>query len=1182
MSVPADFVHLHVHSDRSLLDGACRVDEICETAKRLGMPAVALTDHGNLFAALDFYQKAQQHGVKPILGCEVYVAPGSRHDRKGRGGMEGGATHLTLLVASDRGFHNLIQLSSLAFQEGFYYKPRIDRELLARHSEGIIALSGCLSSEFCRHLRADMPEKARKTADELRAILGHGNFYIEIQDHGFAEQRDTYREALRIARELEIPVVATNDVHYIRPTDAEAHDVLVCIGNGSLVSDANRMRYPTDQFYFKTADEMRTLFKEVPDAIANTVAIAERCAVEIPFGGQHLPAFACPDGKSQMEHLRDLVEDGLRRRYADISDPIRERLQLELATIEKAGFADYFLIVWDFIHWSRKNGVPVGPGRGSAAGSLVAYCLGITDVDPLKYDLLFERFLNPGRIEMPDIDVDFCQEKRGLVIDYVREKYGKDNVCQIITYGTMLARAAVRDVGRALAVPLAEVDKIAKKIPGGMIEGKPIKLKAAIEGEPEIKQLYQTDPQVKRLLDISMRLEGACRHASTHAAGVVIADRRLSDYVPLYLNQGEITTQWSMEDLAKIGLLKMDFLGLNTLTMIERGLEMIRKSRGEAPDISAIPLDDKKTYEMLAKGESTAVFQLESGGMRDLLQKMKPDRFEDLIAILALYRPGPLQSGMVDTYVACKHGHKKIESMHPLIDPILAETNGVILYQEQVMRIANRMGGLTLSEADGLRKAMGKKKKEILARYKDQFVAGAQKNGVGEETARKIFELMEFFAGYGFNKSHSTAYAWVCYQTAWLKASFPVEFLAAVMSCEMGNTAKIVEYIDECRRLEIPVLPPDANRSEVGFRVVEGGIRFGLGAVKGVGDKAVEAIAEARRQVPGGFTSIYQFCELVDSQHCNKAVLEALVRAGAFDSLGATRARISAGLEGAMKIGAQRQADRRCGQLSIFGSAVDNDLHASTYPPLPDVPDWPEGELLAHEKAALGFYVTGHPLARFEKLLRLYSTIALRDVDRSHENMEHVVGGMITQMEARVLQSGASAGQKFHRFKIQDLSGSIESVLFPPEREVEKWREHIKEDAILFFKGRFDFRREDPSLRLRDAIPIERAREELTATLSIRLMAAGLEEETLHQLRAVLAANPGSCPVFLEVVTGDRVRVSLRAGNSCLVAPTEKLVAEVEALIGEGHLTFNRKGPSPVQATRQWQRGTAGGGGGGE
>ncbi len=1173
------FVHLHLHTDRSLLDAMCRPGELVEAVKARGMSAVAVTDHGNLFAWIDFYQRAQKAGIKPILGCEVYVAPGSRTDRNPRGGREGGATHLTLLCENETGFKNLIELSSLAFLEGFYYKPRIDKESLAKYSEGLIGLSGCLNSEFCKNIRFDMHDKARKTADELRSILGKDRFFVELQDHGFQEQRETYREALRIARDMDLPVVGTNDVHYIHKEDAAAHDVLVCLGTGSLQSDENRLRYATDQFYLKTPQEMRAVFHEIPDAVANTLAIADRCNLKLDFGGQHVPVFETPPGRTQMEYVRELVEQGLERRYGKIDGSLRERVEHELATIEKAGFAGYFLIVWDFIRYAREHGIPVGPGRGSAAGSIVAYALAITDVDPLKYDLLFERFLNPGRIEMPDIDVDFCQEKRPRVIEYVREKYGRDNVCQIITYGTLAARGVVRDVGRVLGVPLGDVDKLAKKIPAVL----GITLPEAIQQEPELKELYENDPQVKRLFDISKRLEGNSRHASTHAAGVVISDARLRNYVPLYLNKEEVTTQWDMEDLTKIGLLKMDFLGLQTLTILERAVDMIRSVRGETVDLAKIPLDDVKTYQMLARGESTAVFQLESGGMRDLLQKMKPDRFEDLIAILALFRPGPLKSGMVDTYVRCKHGVEKIASMHPLIDPILQETNGVILYQEQVMRIANRMGGFSLAEADALRKAMGKKKPEIIAKYKDQFISGAEKNGVAREAAAKIFELMEFFAGYGFNKSHSTAYAWVTWQTAYLKANFPTETMAAVMSCEMGNTDKIVEYIDECRRLKIAVLPPDVNQSERDFAVVDGAIRFGLGAVKGVGDKAVEAIRAARSGLPGGFRSIYQFCETVDHTHCNRAVLEALIKCGAFDSLAPNRARVFVALDGAIKVAAQRQADRRSGQLSIFGGGAADAFSPSTWPELPDVPEWEESEKLAFEKAALGFYVSGHPLAKHAALLREFSTISTRGADRSQENLEHVIGGMVSGLQARVLQSGKSAGQKWHKFKLVDLDGAVEAVVFPGDADGA--RDQIQEDAIAFFKGRFDFRREDPSFKLVDVIPLARARETLSASVLVRLQAAGLDDERLAALKEIFTQHPGSCPVFVEIETAEQVRVQMKVGQTLSVAPSDAFVAAIDGLIGPGRVSLKRKGPQPSKfADRPWEkkRPVGAGSGGGE
>ncbi|MBI3270865.1 MAG: DNA polymerase III subunit alpha [Planctomycetes bacterium] len=1159
-----DFVHLHLHSHYSLLDGAAKVDEIVETVKKHGMHAVALTDHGNLFGAIEFYQKALKAGVKPILGIEAYIAPGKHTDKRQLPGHEGNY-HLTLLVRNERGYKNLLKLTTTAYREGYYYKPRMDKELLARHSDGLLALSGCLNSEVSKALLADDEKRATALAEEYRSIFGKENFFLEVMNHNMPEQDKATRGTVRLAKLLDIPLVATNDSHYVTRADAEAQDALLCIATGKLVSDGDRMKFPTQEFYIKSADEMRAAFPEFPEAIANTMRVAERCHLELKFGEMHLPRFEPPPGQTPHGYLTQLCREGLARRYSPVADAILARLAYELEVIEKMGFSSYFLIVWDFIRFGRESGVPVGPGRGSAAGSLVAFALGITNIDPLRYDLLFERFLNLGRKEMPDIDIDFCQEKRERVIEYVRDKYGKDNVSQIITFGTLKARAAVRDAGRVLGIPLAQVDLIAKKIPAAL----DMTVQKALHDEAELRDMCAKEPAVQKLFDISRRLEGLCRHASKHAAGVVISDQPLPEIVPLYVNDGEETTQYGMEALGQLGLLKMDFLGLNTLTILDRALRLVKAVRGVDVDLEKIPLDDKRTYEMLSGGESSAVFQLESGGMRDLLMKMRPNTFEDIIAILALFRPGPLQSGMVDSYVRCKHGLEKIQYLHPKLEPILKETNGVILYQEQVMRIANVLGGLTLTEADGLRKAMGKKKPEILAKYREQFVKGAVKNGVPEQIGGEIFTLMEHFAGYGFNKSHSAAYALVSYQNAYMKANFPTELMAAYMSCEMEKTDKIVEYMDECRRLGIAVLPPDVNESDRDFTVVGGKIRFGLGAVKGVGDRSIEAIRDARTKV-GRFRSLFQFCEEVELTSLNSGVMECLVKCGAFDSLGARRAQLAAAIDSAMRLGSSSQEDRRVGQASLFGAPARGKGGAGAAvqevePVLPQVPDWPEEEQLTYEKESLGFYVTGHPLAKHAECLKLYSTVTIKELpelaermkDRTPDGMDVTVGGMMTGVVASIIKNGASKGQKMFKFKVRSLDGAIEGVVFP--KQVEALKDYVKEANIGFFRGKVDFRREEPSLRLSEFIPIERAREALTGTLTISMKAMGMDEAVLDALRDVLLEHPGQTSVLLEITASNGMRVSLRTGSSFLVSPSDRFVRDVEDLLGKSCLRFTRK-----------------------
>jgi DNA polymerase III subunit alpha len=844
------FVHLHVHSHFSLLDGAITIPQLVKAAEDYGMPALALTDHGNLYGAVQFYKACTAAKVKPIIGMEAYVAPGSRTDRKRT--PSGAFFHFILLARNEEGYRNLMRLSSSAYLEGYYYRPRIDKEILAKHSKGLIGMSACLSSEINRAALQGDDAELRAQIESYRSLFEPECFFLEIQRNGLQEQERILEKIPPLAKEYGIPLVATNDIHYLRREDARAQEVHLCINTGQTMDDSDRLRFNSDQFYFRSKAEMERVLGDFPDAIENTARVAEMCDLQLDFTKTHLPVFEISTREDPVSYFRELCLAGCLERYPDFDSrpDIRERLDREMAVIERMGYVSYFLIVWDFIRYARENGIPVGPGRGSAAGSIVAYSLRITNVDPLAYDLLFERFLNADRISMPDIDIDFCMEGREKVIEYVKRKYGEDRVCQIITFGTMAARAVLRDVGRALGVPLPEVDAIAKRIPAGP----KVSLRESLDADPDLKKLREGDAKIRELFEISLRLEGLNRHSSTHAAGVVIGDAPLIETVPLQKNGDDITTQFGMEDLESIGMLKMDFLGLRTLTVIDRALSLIEKSRGVRIDIDAIPLDDPKTYELLCRGDAAAVFQLESKGMRDLLRRLRPDRFEDIIALLALYRPGPLEGGMVDTYVQRKHGLEPMVFEHPILEPILSETNGVILYQEQVMRIANQMAGFSLNEADTLRKAMGKKKKEIMEKFKEKFSSGAASKGIDRGLATRIFDLIEFFAGYGFNKSHSTAYALVSYQTAYLKANYPTEFMAAVMTCEMSNTDKILEYLEECRRMGIETLPPNINRSEKGFTVEGNRIWYGLEAVKGLGGKVVDAMIE-ERQKNGEFRS---------------------------------------------------------------------------------------------------------------------------------------------------------------------------------------------------------------------------------------------------------------------------------------------------------------------------------------
>ena len=922
----ANFVHLHLHTQYSLLDGAIRPSALIDRALEFNMPAVAVTDHGNVFGALEFYNLARKKGIKPIIGCEVYVAAGSRHDRTPpvRGGA--GAYHLILLVKNQKGYRNLCRLLTLAYTEGFYYRPRVDKELLAEHNEGLIALSACLHGEVSHNLSGGRVREAEEAARLYRDIFRDRRFFLELQHNGMEEQEKVNQGLLEVSRNCDVPVVATNDCHYLRKEDSKYHDILICIQTGKTVADTNRLKFATDEFYFKSPEEMAAAFSDVPEAVANTIEIAERCNLEFDLGEHHLPEFPVPPGRTLESMLEEKAKAGLEARLkamdggdgqdgeGGVKWRYYERLVKELKVIEGMGFAGYFLIVTDFIEYARSQGIPVGPGRGSAAGSLVAWSLGITNLDPIRYNLLFERFLNPDRISLPDIDIDFCFERRDEVIKYVTEKYGADNVTQIITFGQMKARAVIRDVGRVLDMPYGEVDRIAKLVPPTLN----ITLKEALAGEPKLKKLVDEDPRVAELMDAAIALEGLPRHASTHAAGVVISNLPLVEYLPLYKGTKDevVTTQFSMKDVERIGLVKFDFLGLKTLTVIDKALKHIKASRGDELDIDSIPLDDDETYALVASGCSNGIFQLESSGMKELLRKLKPTCFEDLIAAVALYRPGPLQSGMVDDFIKRKHGRVPVVYDLDEVKPILETTYGVMVYQEQVMEIARVLAGYTPGDADVLRKAMGKKIPEEMLKQRARFLDGAKKNKLPRAKAEKIFDLMAKFAGYGFNKSHSAAYALIAYQTAYLKAHYPVEFMAALLSSDMDNTDQVVKYINECRDMNIAVEPPDINGSAREFTVSGPVIRFGLGAVKNVGASAIEEILNLREEGP--FASLVDFLVRVDGRKVNRKVTESLIKSGAFDFTGKPRALLFASLEPAMEAAATVQRDRDSGQHSIF------------------------------------------------------------------------------------------------------------------------------------------------------------------------------------------------------------------------------------------------------------------------
>ncbi len=1035
----SDFVPLHLHTEYSLLDGAIKIDELIEQASLYKMPAVAITDHGNLFGAVEFYRKAVKAGIKPIIGCEVYVAPKSRFDRSKtsieNGFSEEAAFHLILLAKDSIGYKNLTALVSKAYLEGFYYKPRIDKDILNQYSGGLIGLSACLKGEISYHLKHGNIDGAREAALQYKHILGPENFYLEIQHNGMPEQEDVNKLLIALSEELHIPLVATNDCHYLRKEDARAHDILLCIQTGKTVKDEKRLKMTTDEFYFKSPEEMKAAFSETPEAISNTILIAEKCNLDFVLGKSLLPKYSPPDASSPDSFLEQKAIAGLNSKFSG-QPPLNyiERLKLELNIIKKMGYSSYFLIVWDFINHARQSMIPVGPGRGSAAGSLAAYCMGITEIDPIRYGLLFERFLNPERISMPDIDVDFCKDRRQEVINYVSDKYGKDHVAQIITFGTMAAKAAIRDVGRVMDIPYAEVDRIAKLIPGHNST-----ISDALKIEPNLKELYDTNETVRDLLDIAQRLEGLSRHASTHAAGVVIAPDALTNFSALYKSSSEdvVVTQFDMGSIEKIGLLKFDFLGLKTLTVLDKTVDYIEQ-QGKNISLSGMPLDDKETYNLLSSGETTGIFQLESAGMRDILIKMQPNRFEDLIALVALYRPGPIGSGMIDDFIKRKKGETELTYDLPQLKDVLDETYGVIVYQEQVMSIANKIAGFTMGQADLLRRAMGKKKPEEMEKQKEAFISGAIAAGIPEKKASRLFELMARFAEYGFNKSHSAAYAYLSYQTAYLKTHFPVEFMTANLSADMGDTDKIVKLINECRNKSIDILPPDINESEREFKIVGNSVRFGLEAVKGVGISAIEIILNERAK--GLFMSFEEFLSRVDNKKVNKKVVESLIKAGAFDLLytkekGKNNCNIG---------------DARAKAFDLLAAPSKNGfgpgLFGGSDGHFDPVQAWDEITLLNYEKEALGFYISGHPLARYRMKLSNMGAMQISQLEGLDERANASVAGIITELKSRAKEKGVTG-----YLSLEDETAVCEVLVFP--ELYKKSADSLKKGNLVSIKG---------------------------------------------------------------------------------------------------------------------------------
>jgi len=1132
----SEFIHLHLHTQYSLLDGACRIPEILAIAKSFKMDSLAITDHGNMFGAIDFYLEAQKAGIKPIIGCEFYVAPQSRLKKSGSGIIDT-ANHLILLARDETGYRNLMKLVSIGYLEGFYYRPRIDKEILSQHAQGLIGSSACLKGEISVLLLQKRFNDALKAADTYQNILGKGNFYLEIQANSIAEQKIVNEGMFKISKELDIPLVATNDVHYPTKDKAAAHEALLCIQTQSTLDDPNHMRFATDEFYFRSPGEMIELFRHCPQAVKNTVEIAQRCNLELDFSQMHLPKYIPPDGKNKEEFLLELCEKGIRDKEFKHDPEIQKRLDHELKIIRNMGFISYFLIVWDFIHYAKSQGIPVGPGRGSAAGSLVSFLLGITDLNPLKYGLLFERFLNPERMGLPDIDIDFCYERRQEVIDYVTKKYGQENVAQIITFGTMQARAVLRDVGRVMAITYADVDRIAKMIPAEL----DMTLKKALESEPELNNLYKNDPEITKLINIALSLEGLNRHASIHAAGVVIADKPLNNYTPIFKTaDDQITTGYSMGILEKIGLLKVDFLGLRTLTVINETLKLIKKTRGKEIDIEKLPLDDTCTYKLLASSHTIGIFQVESSGMRDLLKKLEPERFEDLIALLALYRPGPIGSGMLDDFMKRKHGAIPIRYEHPKLEPILKETYGIMVYQEQIMQIASSLAGFSLAQADILRKAMGKKIPEVMEKERKNFLSGCIKNEIRESAASKIFDLIEYFSGYGFNKSHSTAYALISYRTAYLKANYPVEFMTALLTSERDNTEKIVEYVFEAQRMGLEVLPPDINESEVLFKTVnEKTIRFGLVAIKNVGKGAAESIVGARKE--GKYASLEDLSSRVDLRLANRKVLESLIKCGAMDYFGASRAKMFASLDIILEGAQKTQKEKSSGQLSFFE-------FQKTTNNLPDVKEWPEPQLLSFEKDMLGFYVSGHPLARYAKQLKRFVSCSTSSLhEHKDQDMIKIVGliAKIKQTITRVKQ------EKMAILKLEDLDGAVEALIFP--RAYQKISRYIQLNTIVHIRGTLNLKEDTPKIIVEDLFPFEEIYKLITA-MNINL--SGIRENIFETLKTLLGDYRGNIPVYLRLNTPAKSRVQLVVGEGLYVNPSEKLIQDLDELLGEERLSL--------------------------
>jgi len=1159
---PSNFVHLHVHTQYSLLDGAIRIDPLLKRVAEFDMDAVAITDHGTMFGAMTFYEKANKAGIKPIIGCECYLAPRRLTEKTSLD--KRGLSHLILLAENQEGYRNLCKLATIAQLQGFYYKPRIDKQVLKQYIKGLIGCSGCLRGEIPRLIQENRIDKADEAARFYLDVFGEGNFFLEVQNNGIDIQEKVNQALLDMSKRLSIPLVASNDCHYLDKEDVRAHDVLLCIQTGKTVHDMDRLRFRTDQLYLKSKAQMYSAFKDYPGALENTVDIARRCNIEFDYNSYHFPKFETSSKKTVDEVFEQQVRDGfesifkrIKTKNPDVDKKLYvDRMEKEIAVINSMGFPGYFLIVADFIRYAKENNIPVGPGRGSAAGSLVAYSLGITDLDPIEHGLIFERFLNPARKSMPDIDVDFCINGREEVFKYVVEKYGGgDFVAQIITFGKLKTRAVIRDVGRALDIPLYEVDAIAKMVPDVLN----ISLDAALEQEPRLKDLAKNKPEVADLINICRILEGLPRHASTHAAGVVIADRPLVEYLPLYKGKkGEVVTQFDMKCVEKIGLVKFDFLGLRNLTVIANTLKLIAAQGRTPPDLINLDLNDPATYRLLESGETTGVFQLESSGMKDLLVKLKPESFDDIIALVALYRPGPLDSGMVDDFVARKHGEKTVEYLVPQLEPILKETYGVVVYQEQVMKIAGDLANYSMAEADDLRKAMGKKIPEILAKHRERFMQGAADNGIPYDKAGKIFYLMEKFGGYGFNKSHSAAYSMIAYQTAFLKAHFPVEFMASLLTSEMHSTDGVVKYIAECKSHGIEILPPDINESGKEFTVSGSKIRFGLVAVKNVGESAIEAIVEARNQ-GGKFSSLFEFCERVDLKKVNKRVIESLIKCGALDSTGDYRSRMATSVEDILDYGQRVQREKSDPQMGLFD--MPGSGPAINLPTLPQIDEWNEKQLLALEKEALGFYITGHPLTGHEDILDKFSNANSIVLKEKKDGDTVRIGGIIRTLKTIKTKK---RGDLMAFVTLEDLHGSVEATVF--SSLYVKVHDLLTDDRPILIQGQLQKDENSVKILADTIIPIDKAEETWTASVHFNLDITRTQRELLVKLKEILKSHPGSCRAYIHLLNPGKTETIVALSNSIKLRAGLPLTREVNRFLGYNAVeTACKPAVSPVK-----------------